>query len=183
MKKGKRSLAALVFFVFIGSVGIIGCADVDGTIDAAYMAGIYDLTGITLTPAGEATLVLAPPNIEGTITDNSTQTSRRMDSRPLSGQKTRLSAPGLRGDVLLTWGRANRRNRLPKSLDVDGTIRVTIDNPRQIRSEAQLTVRGFGGTFSSFRVRLPAGMVWRESQDRSLDITTLRSTSAEESSG
>ncbi len=112
-------------------------------------------------------------NVVGNVTDAATQTTRRMDSRPLAGQKTRLSAAGLRGDVMISWGRSNRRNRLPRSLDVDGNIRVTIDNPRQIRSEAQLTVRGFGGAFSAFRVRLPAGMVWREGQDPALEETLI----------
>jgi hypothetical protein len=68
MKNRKGFLAALVLFVFIGSVGMFGCTDVDGTIDAAYMAGTYDLIEISLTPTGEATLTLNPPAIEGTIT-------------------------------------------------------------------------------------------------------------------
>jgi hypothetical protein len=68
MKIRKGFLAAFVSFVFIGSAGMFGCTDVDGNIDAAYMAGTYNLIEITLTPTGEATLTLAPPNIEGTIT-------------------------------------------------------------------------------------------------------------------
>jgi hypothetical protein len=68
MKIRKGFLAALVFFVFISSVGMFGCTDVDGSIDAAFMAGTYNLIEITLTPTGEATLTLTPPYIEGTIT-------------------------------------------------------------------------------------------------------------------
>ena len=68
MKIGKGFVAALALFVFIGSVGMFGCTDVDGSIDAAFMAGTYDLIEISLTPTGEATLTLTPPMIEGTIT-------------------------------------------------------------------------------------------------------------------
>ena len=68
MKIRKGFLAALVFLVFTGSVGMFGCTDVDGSIDAAFMAGTYNLLEISLTPTGGPTLNLAPPDIEGTIT-------------------------------------------------------------------------------------------------------------------
>ena len=68
MRLGKRFVASLSLCLFIGSLGMFGCADDDGTIDVAFMAGTYNLDKITETPAGGATTTLVPPYIEGTIT-------------------------------------------------------------------------------------------------------------------
>lgn len=60
--------AVLALIGLIGSVGLSGCANSDDPLDVTFMAGTYNLTKITITPTGGATITLVPPYSEGTIT-------------------------------------------------------------------------------------------------------------------
>lgn len=82
-----------------------------------------------------------------------------IDSTAAQGKSTRFRVLGLASDFTLAWRHGDARAvELPTVLEGTGALLVKLDG-RSVHTQAQLTVRSFGGTFDTFRVRLPHGAV------------------------
>jgi hypothetical protein len=69
--------------------------------------------------------------------------------------ETELTVVGLGGDFELSWhGPEARVAEAPMVLEAQGSVTARLDN-RGVEAEATLSVRSYGRTFDSFRVRLP----------------------------
>lgn len=80
-----------------------------------------------------------------------------LPSTPAAHQSTELTVLGLGGDVELAWRKAgDPAAEVPTVLEAVGDILAKADG-RTIDLEARLRVRGYGGEFDRFRVRLPKG--------------------------
>jgi hypothetical protein len=72
---------------------------------------------------------------------------------------TRFRVLGLSGDFSLAYRQGGARAvSLPTVLEATGAMLVRLDG-RSVQTQAQLTVRSYGGPFESFRVRLPNGAI------------------------
>ncbi len=75
------------------------------------------------------------------------------------GDGTRFRVLGLSGDFSLAYRQGAARGvSLPTVLEATGAMLVRLDG-RSVQTQAQLTVRSYGGPFESFRVRLPSGAI------------------------
>jgi hypothetical protein len=70
---------------------------------------------------------------------------------------TRFKILGLSSDFMVSWRAGDSHStEIPTVLEATGGLLTKIDG-RSINTQAQLTVRSFGGEFDTFRVRLPPG--------------------------
>ncbi|HEX3869748.1 MAG TPA: hypothetical protein VHV77_04900, partial [Pirellulales bacterium] len=82
-----------------------------------------------------------------------------VDATTPDGDGTRFRVVGLTNDFSLSYRRGMARSvELPTVLEGTGAMLVRLDG-RSVHTQAQLTVRSYGGPFETFRVRLPAGAV------------------------
>lgn len=80
-----------------------------------------------------------------------------LDSTKHAAGATEFKVLGLAGDFVLSWHDTdNQIATVPTVLEATGAVLARIDG-RSIHTEADLTVRSFGGEFDTFRVRLPKG--------------------------
>ncbi len=79
----------------------------------------------------------------------------QLQAAKAQGNNTLFSALGLDGLLEFSWHSAERQgSTAPTALEATGDVVVRVNGPN-IRSEARLLVRSFGGQFDTFRVRLP----------------------------
>lgn len=112
-------------------------------------------TGVVAEVSEGATLVPAEPAPEGA---------------------TAIAALGIGGDFALAWRpAAGRAARTPPVLEAGASLLAKIE-AQEIDLEGKLTVRSFGGTFDSFRVRLPKGAALLPSSPSGYTIEPASST-------
>ncbi len=103
-----------------------------------------------------------------------------VETRLVAGGATRIEATGLTGDLQLSWRLpAVKGNQLESVLSVAGGVRATIDG-RSVRSEAQLLVQSYGGSFQYFKVRLPPNAKLESHSEAGLIETVRRDEEGEE---
>jgi hypothetical protein len=82
-----------------------------------------------------------------------------LDSTTAESDGTRFHVLGMSSDFTLSWRQAEGRAlETPTVLEGTGELLIQLDG-RSVHTQAQLTVKSFGGAFDSFRVRLPRGAV------------------------
>lgn len=98
----------------------------------------------------------------------------------VAGGATRIEATGIAGDLQLSWRLpAVKGNQLESVLSVAGGIRATIDG-RSVRSEAQLLVQSYSGSFLNFKVRLPPNAKLESHSETGLIKSVVRDEEGEE---
>lgn len=96
-------------------------------------------------------------DVLGPVSDASVNSGALLSQEKQADGTTRLTAAGLVGEFRMTWSTADVADtELSSVLSAAGEIQVSIDG-RNVRTDARLTVRSYGGSFDRFRVRLPRG--------------------------
>lgn len=132
---------------------------------------------IRLPTALVSTLTLQVPDqlAEGTIESGEDNASHPLEFTTKSDKGGEFSARGLRGDITLRWhAAAPDRATSNVQLDVFGSIVVTADEPlSEVESDGRFIVRPYGAPISSFRVRMPPGMRFRDSLEPGYTVHVL----------
>ncbi len=118
-------------------------------------------------------LAVPTPIVEASSTEGTLLTKTA-----LAEGQTQLRVEGVAGEFRLNWNAAEaERPELATVLSATGALAISIDG-HSIRSDAQLTVRSYGGSFDRFRVRLPPGakLVHDRPRDSSTDLPVYRVT-------
>ncbi len=88
-------------------------------------------------------------------------------------EATTLRIAGVAGQFELSWSQGgNESARVSAALEAIGRIVVQV-NGRTVVSQAQLTVRSFGGEFDQFQVRLPPGAALVPASNRDYAVTPV----------
>ena len=96
-------------------------------------------------------------DVSGPVAEASVSSGALLSRESKSDGVTRLAAAGMAGEFRMTWSTAEvAATEISSVLSVGGAIQVSIDG-RNVRTDARLTVRSYGGSFDRFRVRLPQG--------------------------
>jgi hypothetical protein len=138
-----------------------------GASDKPHQLSLDVLVPVT-TLAGETRLKLATPRafnselvlkVPGPKAVGQVSTGAVLESTNTVGDSTEFKVLGLTSDFSLAWRKAeSHAAEIPAVLEANGGLLARIDG-RSINTEAQLTIRSFGGEFESFRIRLPPGAI------------------------
>lgn len=90
-----------------------------------------------------------------------------------TAESATLRIAGVGGQFELSWSQGgNESARVSAALEAIGRIVVQV-NGRTVVSQAQLTVRSFGGEFDQFQVRLPPGATLVPASNRDYTVTPV----------
>ncbi len=122
----------------------------------------------------EVQLTVPLPKAEGRVLGDGLLVETKLAKTSVNKPGTAFVAKG-RGQVDMAWHEAQGQlTRQSSDLKVAGLITATVDR-KIIRSDARLTIRSFGGPFSKFKVRLPAGAILLNAEeDPRIQISTVR---------
>lgn len=132
---------------------------------------------LTVPRATSSSMKLIVPVAEAT---GSVSKGVTLSSAAAGKQATEFTALGLGGDFELSWRKTGSRSAEAATvLEAVGSVLCRVD-PGLVHSEGTLTVRGFGGLFDRFRVRLPDGAELVPSEASEYTVTAMPATGAGE---
>jgi hypothetical protein len=127
-----------------------------------------DVLAPLTTLAGETRLKLSVPrafnselllSVPGDHAVGQVSAGAVLDAATSKGAETQFKVLGLTSDFSLSWRQGEGPvPEVPAVLEATGGLITRIDG-RSLNTQAELTVRSFGGEFESFRVRLPPGAI------------------------